>query len=231
MKWEAIAGGLGFAVVGVAHAFGLFVAPSEAAMGETGRMLYLHVPTAWAGMGSFLVAFVGAIGVLWTGGKRWDALVESAVEVGIVMSVLLTVQGSLWARPTWGTWWTWDPRLTTTAVMVVAFAGVLVLRHLVHRPERRAMASAVATIASFADVPVVYLSVKWWRSLHQPISNAGTVDTLMLVPFLVACFGMLFVCAALIGSRWRLAMSRLEREDRASDLPDRPVPLSLEGRP
>lgn len=231
MKWEHLAGIVGFTVVAGAHAWGLLAAPSEAAMGETGRLLYLHVPTAWAGMGAFLVAFVAAVGVLWAGSRAWDALLEASVEVGILMSVLLCIQGALWARPTWGWYWTWDPRLTTTAVMVVAFVGVLVLRKLVHRPDRRAVTSAVATIASFVDVPVVYLSVKWWRSQHQPISNADTVDAIMLLPFFVACFGMLFVTAALIGGRSRIARASLDAEDRATDLPDKPAPLHLEATP
>jgi heme exporter protein C len=227
LKWEIPVGIAGACVLLVGHALGLFVAPAEAAMGQTGRILYAHVPSAWTGMLALTTAFVGAIGALWSGRRGWDALQEAGLEVGVLFSAMLLVQGSLWARPTWGTYWTWDPRLTTTAILFVAFCGVLVLRRLIDQFERRMAATAVATIVSFVDVPVVFLSVKWWKTLHQPISQQGSIDATMLRMLLVSFAGMTLLAAAFIGTRWRIAMARLGRELAGSDVPDAPPLLDV----
>ncbi len=228
MKKDFLIVGLGFALLGVAHGFGLFVAPAEAMMGEVGRILYAHVPTAWVALLTFFLGFVCAIGVLWTGRLGWDAAMEGCVEVGVLLNFMLLVQGSLWAKPTWGVFWTWDPRLTSALVMCVSFAAVLVLRSLVHQVERRMTLSAVATILFFVNVPVVYMSVKWWNSLHQTQSTPETVDAMMVLPLRLAAFGMLFIAIGLCMARGRLALARLQREQEASDLPPEPVPLVLD---
>lgn len=220
-------GALGLALLITGHGLGLFWAPREAMMGDVGRILYVHVPTAWVALLTYLAAFVCAIGALATGGRRWDAAMEGAVEVGVLLNALLLVQGSIWARPTWGVWWTWDPRLTTAAVMVAAFSVVLVLRRLIDAPERRLSASAVATIIAFADVPVVYFSVKWWRSLHQPFSSPQTVDAAMVLPLRIAAFGMLFLSLSFVVARARIALARLAKEDDAPELPRLPPPIDL----
>ncbi len=226
--WPLWLGLAGVTVLAAGHGMGLFASPPEATMGETGRILYLHVPTAWCAMLAFTAAFVAAVGALWSGGAGWDASMEACIEVGLVFGLLIVVQGPIWAYPTQHYWWTWDPRLTTTAVMLVAFAGVLVLRHLVHQPERRMTATAVATIISFVDVPVVYFSVKWWDSVHQELSSMDTVDAVMLGPLLVSLAGTSLVAAAMVWARWRVALATRQREEQAPDLPDAPPPLQLE---
>ena len=127
-NWIRLCGGLGLGLLGWAHYQGLFIAPPEAMMGDVGRILYAHVPAAWNALLTYLVAFIAAVGSLYTAKRGWDALVEASVEVGVLLNALLLVQGSLWAKPTWGVYWTWDPRLTTCAIMVVAFGVVLALR-------------------------------------------------------------------------------------------------------
>lgn len=226
-KWEIPLGALGLILLVVGHGVGLFVAPPEAMMGDVGRILYVHVPTAWVAMVVYVIAFIAAIGTLWGGKRRWDATMEASVEVGVLLNALLLVQGSIWARPTWGVWWTWDPRLTTAAVLLVAFGVVLVLRRTIEQPERRTVASAVATIVAFVDVPIVYFSVKWWRTLHQPFSNPRTVDSDMVTPLRVAAFGMLFLALAFVGLRRRLALQRIAVEDEAPDLPELPDQLDI----
>ena len=136
-RWEIWVGLLGTCMLIWSHYTGLFVAPPEAMMGDVGRILYAHVPTAWVGLLTYLVAFIAAIGALATGKVAWDAMVEATVEVGLLLNVLLLIQGSLWAKPTWGVYWTWDPRLTTCAIMVVAFGVVLALRRQIDAPMRR----------------------------------------------------------------------------------------------
>jgi heme exporter protein C len=187
----------------------------------------VHVPTAWVGLTTYLVAFIAAIGALWTGKLGWDALVEATVEVGVVLNGLLLIQGSIWAKPTWGVYWTWDPRLTTSAVMVVAFGAILVLRKMIDQPPRRMTLSAVATIVAFVNVPITYMSVKWWRTLHQNFSSPETVSSAMVTPLRVAAFGMLFLATALVIRRWRIGYWRLSAEAAASDMPPKPAPLDL----
>jgi heme exporter protein C len=227
IRTEIILWLLGITLVAVGHFNGLVVAPPEAMMGDVGRILYVHVPTAWVGLTIYLVAFIAAIGSLWTSKLGWDALVEATVEVGVVLNGLLLLQGSIWAKPTWGVYWTWDPRLTTSAVMVVAFGGILVLRSMIDQPSRRMTLSAVATIVAFVNVPITYMSVKWWRTLHQNFSSPDTVSSTMVTPLRVAAFGMLFLAIALVIRRWRIANGRLQAEAAASDMPAAPTPLDL----
>jgi len=130
----------------------------------------------------------------------------------VLLSALLCMQGATWAKPTWGVWWDWDPRLTTTAVMLFAFAGILALRRFVDDPVRRAVWSAVAVIVAFADVPVVYFSVKWWNSLHQLQSSPETVSRAFHWPLRINAFGVLFLMSGLIGLRSRVAALRLSSE-------------------
>jgi heme exporter protein C len=227
IRTEIILWLLGITLVALGHFNGLVVAPPEAMMGDVGRILYVHVPTAWVGLTIYLVAFIAAIGSLWTSKLGWDALVEATVEVGVVLNGLLLLQGSIWAKPTWGVYWTWDPRLTTSAVMVVAFGGILVLRSMIDQPSRRMTLSAVATIVAFVNVPITYMSVKWWRTLHQNFSSPDTVSSTMITPLRVAAFGMLFLAIALVIRRWRIANGRLQAEAAASNMPAVPTPLNL----
>lgn len=205
-----LASGLGLLTVG--SAWGLGYAPAERFMGDVQRIMYVHVPTAWTALVCLTFAFASAVAFLITRAWRWDALLEASVEVGVVLAFALCVQGSIWAKPTWGVWWDWDPRLTTVAVMLFAFAGVLALRRFVDDPVHRAVGSAAATIVAFADVPIVYFSVRWWNSLHQMQSTPHTVDPAMLVPLRLNAAGMLLLAAALVWARSRLAARQLKSE-------------------
>jgi len=208
---------------------GLFRAPSEAFMGDVYRIMYIHVPTAWNTMLAFSFAFLCALVFLFRSDFRWDSRHEAALEVGVVLSALLCMQGSIWARPTWGVWWDWDPRLTTTAVMLFSFAGILALRHFVDDPVKRATWSAAATIVAYVDVPIVYFSVRWWNSLHQMQSSPETVSAPFLIPLRTNAFGVLFLMTGLIMLRSRVAALRLEQE-LAPPLPPQPSPaLAAEG--
>jgi heme exporter protein C len=159
---------------------------------------------------AYSFAFACALASLLRGGWHWDARLEAATEVGVTLAVLLCIQGAIWAKPTWGVFWDWDPRLTTTAVMVFLFAGILALRQFVDDPVRRAVWSAAATIIAYVDVPIVYFSVKWWNSLHQMQSSPETVSPLFHWPLRINAFGVLFLMSGMILLRTRLAALRLE---------------------
>ena len=210
------------------HAWGLTAPLDEAQMGITGRILYVHVPTAWVAMVIFCVAFGAAIKVLWSGSRKADYIEEASLEMGVVLTIMLLFQGSIWGRATWETWWTWDPRLTSSAVMAISFAGILILRRMIHSPEKRLTISAVATVIAFINVPVVYFSVKLLPSIHQLQSTPSTVDSEMHWPLRLASFGFLFMGFGLIGLRARVAELRMMREDEEPELPPVPEKLQLE---
>jgi len=191
---------------------GLFVAPGEEYMGNVQRIMYVHVPTAWNWMLAVLFAFGCAIAFLFRNDMKWDARLEGGLEVGTLLAFLLCCQGSIWAKPTWGVWWDWDPRLTSTAVLLFAYLGILALRKFVDDPIRRATWSSVATIIASVDLPIVYMSVKWWNSLHQQQSSPQTVSSTFHLPLRVNAFGVLFVMIAFIMLRSRLAAYRLRQE-------------------
>jgi heme exporter protein C len=210
---------LGLALLLWGSYWGLFLAPAEAYMGDVQRIMYVHVPTAWNAMLALTFAFACALLSLFRGQAVWDARLEGALEVGVTLSALLCMQGAIWAKPTWGVWWDWDPRLTTTAVLVFAFGAILALRQFVDDPVKRATWAAVAVIIAYVDVPIVYFSVKWWNSLHQAQSTPETVSRAFHWPLRINAFGMLFLMSGLISLRARLALLRHEDET-APPLPE-----------
>ncbi len=211
-------GVLGVLLLCVGSYDGLFLAPADRFMGDIQRIMYVHVPCAWATMVCFSVSLVGAIG--WVvdlgvkakragvGAERrwgWDDSLESSIEVGVMFGALLCVQGMIWAKPTWGVYWTWDPRLTTVAVMELMFVAVLALRSFVDEPVRRATWSSVATLVAYINVPLVYFSVRWWSSLHQVQSSTESVDPAIRIPLGINSLAILFISIGLMGLRTRLA--------------------------
>lgn len=192
--------------------FGIFVAPPEHFMGEVQRIMYVHVPTAWMALLALTFSFVFAIAYLFTTGWKWDARMEASIEVGTILGFLLCCQGAIWAKPTWGVWWDWDPRLTTTAILLLAFLGITALRRFVDDPGRRATWSAVATIIAYVDVPIVYYSVRWWNSLHQLQSSPATVSKQFHLPLRLNAFGVLFLMTGFVMMRTRIASARLDHE-------------------
>jgi heme exporter protein C len=208
---------LGAALLLLGSYWGLAVAPAETYMGDVQRIMYVHVPTAWNWMLVILWAFFCAVAFLFTNRMKWDSRLEAGLEVGALMGFLLCCQGSTWAKPTWGVWWDWDPRLTSTAVLLVASLGIIALRSFVDDPMRRAIWSAVATIIASVDLPIVYFSVKWWNSLHQQQSTPQTVSKAFHFPLRVNAFAILFLIIGFMMLRTRVAALRLQQE---TSIPD-----------
>jgi len=206
--WEHVVGALGLVLFATGSYVGLFVAPPERMMGEVGRILYAHVPTAWISMLAFTGAFVAALGHLFSGRRGFDHAVEALVEVGVVFAGLLLLTGSIFARPTWGVWWSWDPRLTASAVMMLTFIGVLLLRGAVIDPDRRATWSSVATVLAFVNIPITWFSVKWWRSLHQTQSDGQSMALTMKWVMYFNTLALLLVAIWLVARRWRIAQAQ-----------------------
>jgi heme exporter protein C len=172
--------------------------PTERTMGIVQRIFYFHVPSAWVGFVAFLAAFIAGIAYLTRREWRWDAIGAASVEIGIVFSTIALVTGSLWARPTWNTWWTWDPRLTTTLILWIYYVSLLLLRQMVESEERRARFSAVLSIVGFVNVPIVFLAIRLWRTIHPVLftSEGFALEPSMLLTMLVSLltFTLLYLC-------------------------------------
>jgi heme exporter protein C len=158
-------------VVGLGATFGY--APREVVQGNVQRIMYLHVPSVLTAYLAFALVFVGSVGYLLSRRAGWDRLALAAAEPGVLFTGITLASGSIWGKPTWGTWWTWDARLTSTAVLFLVYVGYLLLRGMVDEPDRRARAAAVVGILGAANIPIVHFSVTWWRALHQPSAILG----------------------------------------------------------
>ena len=149
---------------------GLWVTPPDVTQGDLVRLVYIHPGVAWVALYlAFGLAAVASLLYLWprTRSLFWDRLAAAAVEVGVVFNVCTLVSGSIWGKPTWGVWWAWDARLTSTAVLLVLFLGYLALRRVPAEPDVRAKRGAFVALFAAVDVPIVHFSVLWWRTLHQ----------------------------------------------------------------
>jgi heme exporter protein C len=192
-----------------------FHAPADALQGDVQRIMYVHVPTAWVAFFAFFVVFVSSLVYLWKRLPEADRLAYASAEIGVLFTALTLIDGSIWGKPTWGTWWTWDARLTTTAILLVIYVGYLMLRSFVEEPERRARLAALVGIVGFIDVPIIYMSVLWFRTLHQPpsIQTGGVkMPDAMLLTLLVNVGVYTLVYLFFLVKRVRLESLRAIRE-------------------
>ena len=213
-RWSAAVGWTVFATWLAAVLYGLLSSPPEREMGHLQKIMYVHLPVVWMAFLAFFTVFVASIAHLWRRGERSDLLAGAAAEVGTVLTGLTLVVGSIWARPTWGIWWTWDPRLTTTAILFLIFVGYLTLRSFVDEAERRARWSAVVGIFGFLNVLVVYKSVQWWRTLHQMQSSPETVDAVYAWGLRANAIAVLLLATYFVLRRYRTSLLEREAERR-----------------
>jgi heme exporter protein C len=151
----------------------LFYAPREAVMGEVQRVFYFHVSAGWVGALAFLTTAVCGGIYLARGDRRWDSVALASVELGVVFTLVNIVTGSIWARPAWNTWWTWDPRLVTATVMELIYIAYVMLRQGIEDPDRRARFGSVYGIIGFLSVPVTFLSIRLFRTIHPVVIGSG----------------------------------------------------------
>jgi len=195
-----------------ATALVFFYAPFEAVMGQVQKVFYFHVASGWVGMLSFMTAAAAGIIYLMRGSSNWDIVGVAAVEIGIAFSFINIVTGSIWARPIWNTWWTWDPRLTTATIMLLIYLAYLMLRSGIEDPNRRARFGAVYAIVGFVSVPLTFFSARLFRTIHPVVIGSnqpgaeGSFDMtpLMLQVFLFSLLTFTVVYADLLWHRIRL---------------------------
>ena len=222
MAKNILAAAFVFLLLAAAAYSSFFIAPSDAKQGLIYRILFLHVSSAWTGLTAFLIGFVGNLLYVWKRQPQWDWLGVSAVEVGLAFTTVVLVTGPIWAHPVWGIWWTWDARLTSTFIMWLLYVSYLLLRTLVEEPDRRALFSALFGIFAFLDVPLVFGSIRWWRTQHpQPIVMGGAgagMDPVMFRVLMFAWLAMLALMTLLIRQRYRLEAMRSEFETMRHEL-------------
>ncbi len=226
-KVDRIQRALGFvALIGLLATvgFGLVWTPPDQFMGNLVRLIYIHPPLAWVGFIAYGMNFLTSLAYLWprTRDLRWDQLAGASAEVGVLFTGLVLVTGSIWGRPAWGTWWTWDPLLTTTALLFVLYLGYLALRRVPDDPKLRARRSAIAALIAFIDVPVVYFAVLWWKSLHQaptvlnPLTHKTYIHGSMAWTLLLGFVAFTATYAWMLMIRYRLGAD--EQQARVADV-------------
>ncbi|MBW3601143.1 MAG: cytochrome c biogenesis protein CcsA [Actinobacteria bacterium] len=205
---------------------GLLVAPPDAVQGQAQRLMYVHVPAAWVAYLAFAAVLVCSVAYLVRRDLAWDRRAQAAAELGVGLTGLAIMLGSIWGRPVWGVWWTWDPRLVTTVVLLLVYVGYLGVRGLAVDAHVNARRAAVVGVAGFVNVPLVHFSVVWWRTLHQPptvlrpAGPASAIEPVMLVALLAG------VVAFTLGAGW-LYLRRLRVLARRAA----PPPVSVGARP
>jgi len=200
-------------VIAAAYA-SFYVAPEERTMGLIQRIFYFHVGSAWAGMDALFVCFIANLLYVWKREAKYDWLGVSSAEVGLVLMTVVLITGPIWAKPAWGIYWTWDARLTSTFVLWLLYVSYLLLRSLIEEPERRALLSALFGIFAFIDVPLVFFSIRWWRTQHPaPVIMGGPgsgLDPVMRKVFLFNVLAMHVLALFLIIERYVLEKMRAE---------------------
>lgn len=185
MRGQTLLGAVALALLAVGAYVGLVASPPDAFQGQYVRIMYAHVPNAFVAYIAFAITCVASALYLAKRTPAYDHVAHSATEVGVVFTGLALATGSIWGRPVWGTWWTWDARLVTTAVLFFIYLGALLVRGLADDPRRGARLAAVVSIIGFLDIPVIHYSVVWFRTLHQPTSLVRG-DIKMAPPMLAA---------------------------------------------
>lgn len=230
-RWRAAATDLRLWVLLLAAALTLadgylifMIAPTDQVLGHIQRIFYIHVPISILSFLGFLICAVAGVGYLIRRTAGWDRLAHAAAEVGVVFVTLALITGVIWARPVWGVWWTWEPRLTTTLILWFIYVACLMIRHYAPTPQQGRAWAAVVGIIGFIDVPIVYFSVQWWRSIHpSPVIGPGAADDALepimarILVFSLVAMLCLFIYLLLERMALRGAEDALSRRRREGD--------------
>ncbi len=203
-RWTLF-GVVAFAVLIFTQVFAFVTSPPDANMGQLEKIMYVHVPAAWIMFVCFVIVLVYSLRFLWKGREEDDLLAAAAAEVGATFNGLTLVLGMLWGKPAWGVWWAWDARLTSTLVLFLVFVGYLALRAFVDDPQRRGQWSAAVGILGAINVPIVWMSVTWWRTLHQTPSSAQTMAPAYLAGLWTNAVAFLLIMIYFIRRRYEAA--------------------------
>ena len=208
---------IGLALVAIGLVWGLFYVPPDRLMGETVRILFIHVPSAWLGMGGWTaIAISSLVYLVW---KHTLAAISAraAAVPGMIFTAVCLATGSIWGRPTWGTWWEWDGRLTSMLVLLFLYFGYIALSQAVAREGLSPKIAAIFGLVGAINIPIINRSVVWWNSLHQPASitiGKSAIDPTFLVPLLIAVLGFSLLFGGVVLARMRALLAEVQAEAR-----------------
>ena len=199
-------------LIGAGLYFALLDSPVDYQQGETVRIMYVHVPSAWLGLFAYMVMAGASLVALVFRHPLADVCAKSAAPLGAAFTFLALVTGSLWGRPMWGTWWVWDARLTSMLILLFLYLGYIALWATIEEPVRAARAAAVLALVGSINVPIVHYSVVWWNTLHQPASvfriGGPEIATSMLIPLMLMAVGFTFFFVTMLLIRMRVEILR-----------------------
>jgi heme exporter protein C len=209
---------LSLILLAVATYLALVFAPTERVMGDVQRVFYFHIGTAWVGLLGFVLAAVVGVIYLVTKNVKWDVVGVATIEISVVFFLITIALGSIWARPTWNTWWNWDPRLTTAAITELVYVAYFMLRAGIEDPDRRARFGAVYALLGGLSAPITFMAIRLFRSIHPVVIGSGQGETLpltsdMKIAFFFALFAFTIIFIDLFWNRIRLGQlaSRVEQ--------------------
>ena len=206
-----------FILLLVALSFALIFSPPDYLQGDSVRIMYVHVPSAWIGLASFSCIALLSIANFIFKTKNLFIVTKSIAPLGLMFTCLAIVTGSLWGQPTWGTWWAWDARLTSMVILALFYIGYIVSHKLILNEERANKISSIIAIIGLINIPIIKFSVYWWNTLHQPASikltGTSTIHSSMLMPLLLMFFVLLLYCALIFLMKYKTEIIRMKKKN------------------
>ena len=206
-----------FILLLIALSFALIFSPPDYLQGDSVRIMYVHVPSAWIGLASFTCIALLSIANFIFKTKNLIIITKSIAPLGLMFTCLAIVTGSLWGQPTWGTWWEWDARLTSMIILALFYLGYIVSNKLILNEERANKISSIIAIIGLINIPIIKFSVDWWNTLHQPASikltGTSTIHSSMLMPLLLMFFVMLLYCALIFLMKYKTEIIRMKKKN------------------
>ena len=206
-----------FILLIIALTFALILSPPDYLQGDSVRIMYVHVPSAWIGLAAFTsIALLSILNFIFKL-KNLNLITKSIAPLGLMFTCLAIVTGSLWGQPTWGTWWAWDARLTSMVILAFFYIGYIVSHKLISNEERANRISSIIAIIGLINIPIIKFSVEWWNTLHQPASikltGTSTIHSSMLMPLLLMFFVLLLYCALIFLMKYKTEIIRIKKKN------------------
>ena len=206
-----------FILLLIALSFALIFSPPDYLQGDSVRIMYVHVPSAWIGLASFTCIALLSIANFIFKTKNLIIITKSIAPLGLMFTCLAIVTGSLWGQPTWGTWWAWDARLTSMVLLALFYIGYIVSHKFILKEERANKISSIIAIIGLINIPIIKFSVDWWNTLHQPASikltGTSTIHSSMLMPLLLMFFVLLLYCALIFLMKYKTEIIRMKKKN------------------
>ena len=206
-----------FVLLLVALSFALILSPPDYLQGDSVRIMYVHVPSAWIGLASFTSIALLSIANFLFKIKNIKLITKSIAPIGLMFTCLAIVTGSLWGQPTWGTWWAWDARITSMLILALFYIGFIAAHKFISKEERANKISSLVAIIGLINVPIIKYSVEWWNTLHQPASikltGSSTIHSSMLMPLMLMFFVLLLYCALIFLMKYKTEIIRIKKKN------------------